>query len=88
MADSTLTPTFSPGQCVHGFRFVRGSPLPGLRAIAFELEHLKSGARLLHVQNADAETSSPSPSALHRLTTPACLISWNTPSWAARKSSR
>lgn len=43
------------GQSVSGFTVMRTTPLPDLRSTACELHHPGSGARLLHVCNADTE---------------------------------
>lgn len=47
--------TLQEGQEYEDFRVRRITPLNNLRSSAYELEHLKSGARILHVQNDDAE---------------------------------
>lgn len=44
----------TPAQ-VHGFNLNRVTALPGIRANAYEFEHAKSGARLLHLHADDAE---------------------------------
>src|SRR6266540_1606953 len=46
---------YSSGQELNGFRVSAASELRGLRSVAYELEHEKSGARLLHIHSADAE---------------------------------
>ena len=43
------------GEQLHGFRVKSVSPADEVRAVAYELEHLKSGARLLHLHSEDAE---------------------------------
>ncbi len=43
------------GQELLGFRVVRIVPLPRQRSVAYQLEHLKTGARILHLHNDDAE---------------------------------
>lgn len=40
---------------VEGFRFLRGAPVPDIRAVAYELEHVKTGAKLLHLHSMDTE---------------------------------
>lgn len=47
--------TLQPGETKLGFMVRKVTPLKNLRSVAYELEHLKSGARLLHVHNTDAE---------------------------------
>ncbi len=43
------------GETVRGFEVRRVTPLPDLHAVAYELFHPKSGARLLHIHNSDTE---------------------------------
>ncbi len=38
-----------------GFRVIKITPLPALRATAYEMEHAASGARLLHLHTEDIE---------------------------------
>ena len=40
---------------IDGFLVSRVTPLPNLRSTAYELEHQSTGARILHLQNEDAE---------------------------------
>ncbi|MBA4388420.1 MAG: hypothetical protein C0404_10600 [Verrucomicrobia bacterium] len=47
--------SLSAGQVYEGFRLDRVVPLPGLRATALQFEHVRSGARLLHLQTEDTE---------------------------------
>lgn len=53
----TTTPevTFQVGEKIHGFEVKQVLPLPNLRAVGYQLEHARSGARLLHVHADDAE---------------------------------
>ncbi|MCW8131067.1 MAG: insulinase family protein [Planctomycetota bacterium] len=44
-----------PGDEKLGFVVHKVTPLKNLRSVAYELEHRKTGARLLHVHNSDAE---------------------------------
>jgi Zn-dependent M16 (insulinase) family peptidase len=44
-----------PGEELEGFVVRAAAPLPGLQAVAYEIEHAGTGARLLHVHSADAE---------------------------------
>jgi len=57
--DTTTTATpaveLRTGQIVHGFVVRRVEPLPHLRAVAYELEHGSTAARVLHVHSADTE---------------------------------
>jgi hypothetical protein len=43
------------GETVHGFEVKAVTPLEEIRAVAYQIEHVKSGARLLHVHADDAE---------------------------------
>ncbi len=43
------------GQELHGFRIVRVTPLPAIRATAVEARHVRTGARLLHLLVEDTE---------------------------------
>src|SRR5690606_31081487 len=53
---STTPPiTLEENQTLHGFKVVRITPLPRQRSVAYQLEHLKTGARVLHQQTEDAE---------------------------------
>ncbi len=44
---------FSPGQHLHGFEVKAVTPIDELRAVAIELSHPRSGARLMHLYTAD-----------------------------------
>ena len=55
LSHSAPVPALQPGQELDGFRVLRVSPLVNLRAVAYELVHPKSGARLLHVHANDSE---------------------------------
>ena len=46
---------FTVGAEYKGFRVIKVTPLPALRATAYELEHAASGARLLHLHTEDTE---------------------------------
>jgi len=52
---SASSSELKPGDVKHGFEVTRVTPLKNLRASAIELEHQKTGARVLHVRNDDAE---------------------------------
>lgn len=43
----------APGQVLHGFSVRRVTPLPELNAALTELEHQRTGARYIHMANAD-----------------------------------
>jgi presequence protease len=43
------------GQNVEGFQVKRVTPLPGLRAVAYDLEHQKTGAQVVHIHTNDTE---------------------------------
>lgn len=55
MSSTIPETTLSVGDQLHGFRILRVTPLPDLRAVAIQAEHEKSGARLLHLLAADPE---------------------------------
>ena len=46
---------FVPGAVIHGFTVRKTTPVPALRGTALELEHLASGARVLHLHSDDTE---------------------------------
>lgn len=52
-----LSSTYQPGAEIDGFRVTRVTPLPAIRANAYELEHIRSGARLLHLHSDDSENA-------------------------------
>lgn len=53
----TVTPPAAhhAGERIDGFVVRRVTPLKNLRSIAYEIEHEKTGARILHLHNDDAE---------------------------------
>lgn len=55
MSISSHDVAFREGETVQGFEFRRVCPLPRMRSVAYELEHVRSGLRVLHVHNDDAE---------------------------------
>ena len=55
MPKPPLQAALQEGDRVLGFAVRRVTPLKNLRSTAYELEHLKTRARLLHVHNDDAE---------------------------------
>jgi len=48
-------PTLRAGEILHGFKILRVETLPGVRITAYEIEHEKTGARVLHLHSADRE---------------------------------
>ena len=50
-----LDPVLVPDAAIHGFVVRRATPIPGLRSVAYELEHAGSGARIMHIHNQDSE---------------------------------
>lgn len=55
MKHPPLQPELAVGGVIHGFRITRVTPLPEIRAVAYGAEHIKSGARLLHLHTGDPE---------------------------------
>ncbi len=53
--EKTPQPTLDAGAEAHGFRIDRVTPVPEIRAIAYEATHLATGARLLHLHCEDRE---------------------------------
>jgi len=49
------TITLTTGQEMHGFVMTDLTPLPEMGLVAYQFEHAKSGARLLHLHGEDAE---------------------------------
>lgn len=47
--------TLRQGQEIHGFIVKHVTPLTSMRSVAYELEHIKTGARVLHLHNDDSE---------------------------------
>lgn len=48
-------PTLQAGVVLHGFRVLRVETLPGVRITAYEIEHKKTGAKVLHLHSDDRE---------------------------------
>ncbi|MEQ8213048.1 MAG: insulinase family protein, partial [Smithellaceae bacterium] len=48
-------PTLRTGEILHGFKILRVETLPAVRITAYEIEHEKTGARVLHLHSADRE---------------------------------
>jgi presequence protease len=58
LARTAREPTISgmkPGHRIDGFLVRRVTPLPNLRSTAYELLHERSGAKIVHLHNEDAE---------------------------------
>lgn len=51
----TVQDGYGEGENRLGFRVKKISPIDSLRSIVYELEHVKSGARILHIHNEDSE---------------------------------
>ena len=47
--------TLRQGETIHGFEIQAVTRLEELRAVAYQVRHVKSGARLLHLHAYDAE---------------------------------
>jgi presequence protease len=48
-------PTLQAGVVLHGFKVLRVKTLPGVRITAYEIEHEKTGAKVLHLHSGDRE---------------------------------
>ncbi|MEN6330587.1 MAG: insulinase family protein [Smithella sp.] len=48
-------PTLQAGEMLHGFKVLRVETLPGVRITAYEIEHEKTGAKVLHLHSDDRE---------------------------------
>lgn len=48
-------PTLQAGEVLHGFKVLRVEALPGIRITAYEIEHKKTGAKVLHLHSDDRE---------------------------------
>jgi len=48
-------PTLTAGDILNGFRVLRVETLPGVRITAYEIEHEKTGAKVLHLHSFDRE---------------------------------
>lgn len=48
-------PTLRAGEMLHGFKVLRVEALPGVRITAYEIEHEKTGAKVLHLHSDDRE---------------------------------
>ncbi|HPK54267.1 MAG TPA: hypothetical protein PK114_07365, partial [Smithellaceae bacterium] len=48
-------PTRQAGDELYGFKVLRVETLPGLRITAYEIEHKKTGAKVLHLHSFDSE---------------------------------
>src|SRR4030042_3866923 len=48
-------PTLAAGETRHGFQILRVEQIPEIRITAYEVEHEKTGAKLLHIHCSDKE---------------------------------
>ena len=48
-------PTLQDGDELHGFKVIRVKTFPAIRVTAYEIEHKKTGAQLLHLHAFDRE---------------------------------
>ena len=48
-------PTLAVGAFVNGFRILRVQPIPEIRITAYEIEHARTGAKVLHLHCDDRE---------------------------------
>jgi hypothetical protein len=48
-------PTLQASEELHGFKVLRVETLPGIRVTAYEIEHQKTGAKVLHLHSFDRE---------------------------------
>jgi len=48
-------PTLQAGNELHGFKVLRVQTLPAIRITAYEIEHLETGAKVLHLHSFDRE---------------------------------
>ena len=48
-------PTLQAGEVLHGFKVLRVETLPAVRLTAYEIEHEKTGAKVLHLHSLDRE---------------------------------
>ncbi len=52
---ATLQPQLAPGTTLHGFSVVQADVVPSIRSVVYQLEHQRTGAKVLHIANDDAE---------------------------------
>ncbi|MDI6741841.1 MAG: insulinase family protein [Smithella sp.] len=52
---SSPKPTLQAGQKTKGFKVLRVQDLPGIRVTAYEIEHMKTGAKVLHLHAFERE---------------------------------
>ena len=57
MSDQSKSPlpTLQTGEELHGFKVLRVKTLPEIRVTAYEIEHIKTGAKVLHLHSLDRE---------------------------------
>ena len=48
-------PSLQAGDLIKGFRVLRVEPIPAVRLTAYEIEHIKTGAKVLHLHSFDRE---------------------------------
>jgi len=48
-------PAMNPGEIIRGFKVLRVEPVEAMRLTAYEIEHLKTGAKVLHLHAFDRE---------------------------------
>jgi Zn-dependent M16 (insulinase) family peptidase len=48
-------PTLKTGDALYGFKVIRVETLPAIRVTAYEIEHIKTGAKILHLHSFDRE---------------------------------
>jgi len=53
--DKYPAPLLQAGDIVQGFKIIRVEALPGIRVTAYEIEHKKTGAKVLHLHSFDRE---------------------------------
>ncbi|MBN1363566.1 MAG: insulinase family protein [Syntrophaceae bacterium] len=49
------TPTLQTGDELHGFKVIRVKTFPSIRVTSYEIEHIKTGVRILHLHSFDRE---------------------------------
>ncbi len=51
----TLQPQLTPGSTLHGFTLTQADAVPSIRSVVYQFQHQRTGARVLHIANDDAE---------------------------------
>jgi Zn-dependent M16 (insulinase) family peptidase len=80
--------TLKAGDRLHGFRVLRVEQISDLRVTAYEIEHEKTGAKVLHLHSTDRENLFSIGFRTPPNNSTGVLIFWNIPSWPVRKSIR